>query len=92
MPASCISSCNMASPFERRKVRLRTLILRSKQQEMYGHGTQNLFQLLRTGTIPRTPFLWGQPRRFVVVVFNVYLNKNAMLLSVPEELFLSLCI
>lgn len=91
MPASCISSCNMASPLERREARLRTLILPSKQQEMYGRGTQNLFQLLRTGTIPRTPSLWSQPRCFVMVVFNVYVNKNTMLLSFPEELFLSLC-
>lgn len=26
-----------------------------------------------------------------MVVFNVYVNKNTMLLSFPEELFLSLC-
>ena len=79
---------NMASLFERRKVRLKKLILHFKQQEIYGYGTQNLFRLLRADSIPRTRSLQSQPRLFAEVVFNVYLIGNTVvLLFVTKELF-----
>ena len=79
---------NFLTLFERRKVRLKKLILHFKQQEIYGYGTQNLFRLLRADSIPRTRSLQSQPRLFAEVVFNVYLIGNTVvLLFVTKELF-----
>lgn len=49
-----------------------------------------IYFTIKTGTIPRALFLRSQPRLFVLLVFNVYLNKDTMLLFVPEALFFSL--